>query len=116
MDAKKFAEKWIESWNSHNLDDIMRHYSEDIEITTPMIKLAAGIESGSLQGKEQVRAYWEKALTKIPDLHFELIEITSGVDSVALYYKSIMNKRAVEVMFFDQDGLVNKMIAHYTDL
>jgi ketosteroid isomerase-like protein len=116
MDAQKFAKQWIESWNSHDLDDIMKHYSDDIEITTPMIKLAVGIESGSLQGKEQVRTYWEKALTKIPDLHFELIDVTSGADSVALYYKSIMDKRAIEVMFFDQNGLVNKMIAHYTDL
>lgn len=116
MEAKKIAKEWIESWNSHNLEDIMKHYSEDIEITTPMLKLAAGIETGSLQGKEQVKAYWEKALTKIPDLHFELVEVTSGVDSVALYYKSVMNKMAIEVMFFDENGLVNKMIAHYTDL
>ena len=116
MDAKKFAKEWIDSWNSHDLDDIMMHYSEEIEITTPMLKLAAGIESGSLQGKEQVRAYWQKALIKIPDLHFELIEVTSGIDSVALYYKSVMNKMAIEVMFFDENGLVNKMIAHYTDL
>jgi ketosteroid isomerase-like protein len=116
MEAKKFAQKWIESWNSHDLDDIMKHYSEDIEITTPMIKLAAGIDNGSLQGKQEVRGYWEKALTKIPDLHFELVDVTSGVNSVALYYKSIMNKMAIEIMFFDKNGLVNKMIAHYTDL
>ena len=116
MDVKKFAKEWIDSWNSHDLDDIMKHYADDIQITTPMLKLAAGIESGSLQGKEQVRAYWQKALNKIPDLHFELIEVTSGIDSVALYYKSVMNKMAVEVMFFDENGLVNKMIAHYTDL
>lgn len=38
MNGRKFAEKWIISWNSHNLDDILSHYSEDIEITTPMIK------------------------------------------------------------------------------
>jgi len=116
MEAKKFAKGWIDSWNSHDLEDIMKHYSEDIEITTPMLKLAVGIESGSIQGKEQVKAYWQKALTKIPDLHFELVEVTSGIDSVALYYKSVMNKMAIEVMFFDENGLVNKMIAHYTDL
>ncbi|WP_269235430.1 nuclear transport factor 2 family protein [Flavobacterium flavigenum] len=116
MEPKKFAKQWIESWNSHDLEDIMKHYADDIQITTPMLKLAAGIESGSIQGKEEVRAYWEKALIKIPDLHFELIEVTSGIDSVALYYKSVMNKMAVEVMFFNENGLVNKMIAHYTDL
>ena len=110
MEAKKFAKEWIDSWNSHDLEDIMKHYSEDIEITTPMIKLAAGIESGSLQGKEQVRAYWEKALSKIPDLHFELVEVTSGVDSVALYYKSVMNKMAIEVMFFDEKGFIKPVV------
>ena len=114
IDTKKFAKEWIESWNSHNLDDILKHYSNEIEITTPMIKLAGGIETGSLTGKEYVSDYWSKALKKIPDLHFELIEVTEGVDSVALYYKSVMNKMAIEVMFFDENGLVNKMIAHYS--
>jgi ketosteroid isomerase-like protein len=114
MNAKKFAAQWIESWNSHDLDSIMAHYSEDVEITTPMIKMAAGIESGSLKGKEAVRDYWQKALHKIPDLHFELVETTVGVDSVALYYKSVMNKMAIEVMFFNEVGLINRMIAHYT--
>lgn len=116
MEAEKFAKEWVYSWNSHDLDEIMKHYSDDIEMTTPMIKLAAGIESGSLQGKEQVRAYCKRALSKIIDLHFELVDVTSGVDSVVLYYKSVINKMAIEVMFFDQNGLVNKMIAHYSDL
>jgi hypothetical protein len=114
MEAQKFANAWIESWNSHKLDDILNHYSEDIEITTPMIKLAAGIESGSLKGKEAVANYWGKALNKIPDLHFELITVTEGVNSIALYYKSIMNKMAIEVMFFNEEGKVNKMFTCYT--
>lgn len=114
MNAKAFATEWINSWNSHDLEHILTHYSDDIEITTPMIKLAAGIESGSLKGKEQVAAYWKKALERIPDLHFELIEVTEGVNSVALYYKSVMNKMAIEVMFFNEQGKVNRMYALYT--
>lgn len=115
MNAQKFAEAWISSWNSHDMEDILKHYSEDIEITTPMIKLAGGIESGSLKGKEAVADYWNRALAKIPDLHFELVDVTEGVDSVALYYRSVMNKMAVEVMFFNEEGKVNRMIAHYTN-
>lgn len=115
MNPNKFAESWIESWNCHDLDAILNHYADDVEITTPMIKLAAGIDSGSLKGKEIVRNYWEKALHKIPDLHFELYEVTAGVNSIALYYKSVMNKKAIEVMFFDDDGKVNKMHAFYTE-
>ena len=114
MDAQKFAKDWISSWNSHKMEDILSHYADDIEVTTPMIKLAAGIESGSLKGKALVADYWIKALVKVPDLHFELVDVTSGVNSVALYYKSIMNKMCVEVMFFNEKGLVNRMFAHYS--
>jgi ketosteroid isomerase-like protein len=114
METKHFAENWIKSWNSHNMEDILSHYSEDIEITTPMIKLALGIDNGSLKGKEKVKDYWEKALKKIPDLHFELYEVTSGVNSIALFYKSVMDKKAIELMFFDKNGKINKMYALYT--
>lgn len=113
MNHQKFAEEWINSWNSHDLDDILSHYSEDIEISTPMIAMATGGKESSLKGKEKVREYWEKALDKFPDLHFELIQSTAGVSSVALFYKSIMDKYAVEVMFFNEEGKVNKMYAHY---
>jgi ketosteroid isomerase-like protein len=113
VDQKKFAEAWISSWNSHNLDHILNHYSDDIEIFTPMIKLATGGNTDSLKGKEAVRDYWKKALDKIPDLHFDLIEVTEGTNSVALYYKSVMNKMAIEVMFFNEEGKVSKMYAHY---
>ncbi|MEP6932296.1 MAG: nuclear transport factor 2 family protein, partial [Flavobacterium sp.] len=114
MNAQTFAKEWINSWNSHNLEDILSHYTDDIEITTPMIKLALGIDTGTLKGKALVADYWRKALEKIPDLHFELYEVTSGVNSVALYYKSVLNKDAIEVMFFNENGKVNKMFAHYT--
>lgn len=114
MDAKKFAEEWVASWNSHDMDDILSHYSDDIEVTTPMIKIATGGETSTLKGKEAVAAYWKKAMERLPDLHFELLDVTEGVGSVALYYKSVMDKRSVEVMFFNEEGKVNRMFAHYT--
>lgn len=112
--AQQFAKTWIEAWNSHDLDVILSHYSEDIEITTPMIKMALGEGDGSLKGKDAVADYWKRALDKMPDLHFVLYDVTEGVNSVALYYKSVMDKIAVEVMFFNEEGKVNKMFAHYT--
>jgi len=115
MDAQHFAKQWIDSWNSHDMEAILSHYTENIEITTPMIKMALGVDNGSLKGKAQVADYWQKALDKIKELHFELYDVTSGVDSIALYYKSVMNKKAIEVMFFNEDGKVYKMIAHYTN-
>ncbi|MDQ0782738.1 nuclear transport factor 2 family protein [Chryseobacterium sp. W4I1] len=113
MNHQKFAEEWILTWNSHDLEDILSHYAEDIEVITPMISLATEGKESTLKGKTAVREYWKKALEKFPDLHFELIKSTAGVNSVALFYKSIMDKHAVEVMFFDDEGKINKMYAHY---
>jgi len=112
-DPKRFAAAWIESWNSHELDRILSHYADEVVVTTPMIKVAMGIDTGTLQGRGPVRGYWQAALEKVPDLHFELVECTQGVDSIALYYKSVMGKMAIEVMVFDSDGKVCKVIAHY---
>jgi ketosteroid isomerase-like protein len=57
--------KLIDAWNSHDLDVILSHYSEDIEITTPMIKMALGEGDGSLKGKDAVADYWRRALDKM---------------------------------------------------
>jgi len=60
-DAGKFAHDWIVSWNSNNLDKIMKHYSDDVEVVSSMIKFALNTGAGSLKGQERVRRYWEAA-------------------------------------------------------
>ena len=115
MNQQQFAEKWIKSWNSHDLDDILSHYTDDFEITTPMIKMALGIDTGTLKGKKAISDYWSKALEKFPDLRFELYDVAAGVNSVVIYYKSLMEHTTIEVMFFTDYGKVSKVIAHYSD-
>ncbi|WP_294294153.1 hypothetical protein [uncultured Chryseobacterium sp.] len=44
MDHQKFAAAWISAWNSHDLENILSHYSDDLMITTPMITLATGVK------------------------------------------------------------------------
>ena len=112
-DIKVFSTEWIEAWNSHDLDRILSHYTDDVEVTTPMIKIAMGVDNGTVHGKKAARQYWAASLQKVPDLHFVLVESTQSVDSVALYYKSVMDKMAIETMWFNNEGKVNKVIAHY---
>jgi hypothetical protein len=113
-EPEQFAREWIDSWNSHDFDLIMPHYSDDVEIFTPMIRIATGVDQDSLRGKPAVEKYWRTALERLPDLHFDLIAIATGVRSIALYYRSVMNMYTVEVMFFDDAGKVNRIYAHYT--
>ncbi len=111
--SRTFAQEWIESWNSHDLDRIMAHYSDDFQMTSPFIIKLMNDPSGTIKGKEKVRAYWDKALKRIPDLHFELIEVLASVDSITIYYHAVLGKRAAEVFVFNDQGKVARAIAHY---
>lgn len=116
LQAQEFAREWIEAWNSHNIDRILEHYSEDFEMTTPMIVLTMNDQTGTLKGKKNVKSYWEKALEKVPDLRFELLDVFISVNSLVIYYKAVFGKRAAEILFFGEDGKVNRSIAHYNEI
>jgi hypothetical protein len=113
-DARKFAEDWIAAWNQHDLNEILSHYTDNFEMTTPMIQRMLGIESGTLKGKKAVGDYWRAALQKVPDLKFSLIDVTCGINTVSIYYDSIMGKKAIETFFFNNDGKVVRAVATYT--
>ena len=111
-----FARKWIEGWNTHDLDRILSHYTDDFELTTPFIVTVMNDPSGALKGKAKIREYWARALERFPDLEFELIDVFVGVRSLAIHYRAVLGKLATEVLFFDEAGLVNRSAVHYDTL
>ena len=110
--AEDFAADWVESWNNHDLDRILSHYSDDFEMSSPAIVRLMDEPSGSLTGKEAVGAYWAKALELNRDLRFELVTTLVGVDSVTLYYKGHRGLSA-ECFHFGPDQKVIRAFAHY---
>jgi hypothetical protein len=110
--SEDFAREWIDSWNSHDLSRILSHYSEDFEMSSPLIIQIAGEPSGTLKGKAAVGAYWKKALQLVPDLRFERLETLVGVNSLTVYYKSARGLSA-EVFHFGPDRKVVRAYAHY---
>lgn len=113
--AETFAAEWISAWNSHDLERIVSPYADELEMTSPLVAQIAGEPSGKLKGKEQVRAYWAKALQLAPNLSFDLITVLGGVESITLYYysKGAKGRIAAEVLHFGPDGKVVKTFAHY---
>ena len=111
--AENFAQEWIEAWNAHELNRVLAHYTEDFEMSSPFIAQIAGEPSGTLKGKAAVGAYWKQALERLPELHFELVSVLTGVDSVVIYYKSAGGRLAAELFFFSPAGKVSKAAAHY---
>ncbi len=112
--AEQFAAEWIEAWNSQDLTAIVSHYTEDFEMASPFIAQVMNEPSGKLQGKACVAEYWSQGLQRSPDLHFELLTVLTGVESVTLYYRNHRGQFVAEVFFFAEDGRVEKADAHYT--
>jgi hypothetical protein len=113
-EARQFAEHWVNAWNKHDLEDILSHYTDNFEMTTPMIQRLLGIATGTLKGKKAIGDYWKVALQKIPDLSFSIIDVTCGVNSVSIYYNAVLGKRAIETFFFNSEGKVFKALATYS--
>lgn len=111
--AEHFVREWIEAWNNHDLEAVLSHYSDDFEMSSPFIESFNPGSDGTLRGKESVAQYWSAALEKFSDLHFILDSVFVGADSVAVSYTSVLDKKAVEVFFFDGNGKVVKAVAHY---
>ncbi|MGH3627286.1 MAG: nuclear transport factor 2 family protein, partial [Sciscionella sp.] len=116
MDSKfaaDFAAEWIAAWNAHDLQRVLAHYTEDFEMASPKIIQIAQEPSGRLVGKAAVGAYWATALARMPDLHFELLAVMLGVDSIVLHYRRTGGQLAAEVFYFDSNGLVFRACANY---
>lgn len=109
-----FAQQWIQDWNDHNLENILSHYSEEIQFTSPIIQQLAINTSGNLNGKHALKKYFSIGLEKYPQLTFHLIHELIGLNSVVLFYKSINDSYSAEFMEFDEKGKVKRVCAHYT--
>jgi len=113
--ARQFAEDWYSAWNSHDLESILEHYSEQVVFASPFVATLVGEPDGEMRGKAELRHYFARALTKFPDLHFEPIELLIGVHSLVLIYRSVNNQLAAETMRFNRSGSIIDVRCHYCD-
>lgn len=114
--ATAFSTSWVDSWNSHDLEKILSHYSEDFTIESPMAVKLYPESLGVVVGKSEVRKYWTIGLERSPDLRFEILDLLIGVNSVALYlFNTSSNKKSVEVMSFNSEKKVNKAIVSFSE-
>ncbi|MEW6144984.1 MAG: nuclear transport factor 2 family protein [Thermodesulfobacteriota bacterium] len=111
--ALRIARDWIDSWNRHDLDSIMSHYSEDVVLISPIVIKLLGDDSGTVMGRDALREYFKRGLEAFPELRFEMLEVFTGVDSLVLYYSRQNGPVGAEVMELNKDDKIRKVIAHY---
>jgi predicted ester cyclase len=92
----------------------MTHYEDGIELTSPAAAQLLGSADGNVEGKENVRAYFQRGLEAYPDLHFELEDVLWGVNSVVLYYRNQKGTRTAEFTELSPAGKVARVVANYS--
>jgi ketosteroid isomerase-like protein len=113
-EARSLANYWVEAWNAHDLDSIMSHYEETIELISPVAAQLLGIPGGRVAGKANLRAYFQRGLEAYPELRFRLEDVLCGVNSVVLYYANQKETRTAEFMELSAAGKVTRVLAHYS--
>ena len=113
-EAHKLANHWAEAWNSHDLDLIMTHYEDAVELTSPAAAQLLGTSDGKVVGKTNLRAYFQRGLEAYPELHFHLEDVLWGVNSVVLYYTNQKGTHTGEFMELSANGRVARVVANYS--
>ncbi len=108
------ANDWAAAWNAHDLELILTHYEDAVELTSPVAAQLLGAPDGKVIGKGNLRAYFQRGLGAYPELRFELEDVLWGLNSVVLYYKNQKGTRTAEFMELSGAGKVARVIAHYS--
>jgi predicted ester cyclase len=112
--ALKLANEWVAAWNAHDLDLILEHYDDSIELTSPVAAQQLGKPDGKVIGKASLRAYFQRGLETYPELRFRLEDVFCGVTSVVLLYANQKGTRSAEFMEISATGKVSRVVANYT--
>ncbi len=113
-EAGNLANHWVAAWNAHDLELIMAHYDDAIELTSPVAAQLLGTSDGKVVGKANLKAYFQRGLEAYPDLRFHLEDVLWGINSVLLYYTNQKGRRTGEFMELSATGKVVRVVANYS--
>jgi hypothetical protein len=99
--AVEFARRWVAAWNSHEVDAVLAHFTDDVVFTSPVAGQLVPETGGVLRGKAALRAYWSAALARVPDLHFEVVGAYAGVEHLVINYRNHVGGLVCELLRFD---------------
>src|SRR5260370_18133115 len=112
-EAWNLSNHWVASWNAHDLDSIMTHYEDCIELISPVAAQLLGTPDGRVVGKASLRAYFQRGLETYPKLQFRIEDVLCGISSVVLYYTNQKETRPVAVMDCHTTEHVAGAVANY---
>ncbi len=107
------ARAWCEAWHARDLDAVMAHYADDVELNSPTIVARWGHADGWLRGRQAVRANFAVGMRKA-DLRFEFVDVLIGANgSHAVLYRRETGVLVVDLVEVDTEGRGRRVVACY---
>ncbi len=101
IDAIGFSQQWVQAWNAHDVEAVLRHFDDDVVFTSPVAAKMLPETAGVVRGKSALRAYWATALQRVPDLRFTVEGVYQGIDTVVINYRNQDGGMVCEVLKFE---------------
>lgn len=98
VDPTAFAADWLAAWNSHDLESVLAHFAGDVVFTSPLAARVVPQSGGIVRGKQALRDYWTRAIDRIPALHFTLLGVYAGLDTIVIRFANERGEERCEVL------------------
>lgn len=113
-DSIAFAREWIDAFNAGDLERILSHYAQEVELVSPLYLRFTQGRTDRVAGLEELRHYFGTALGLYPDLRFTLLEVAEGSRGPCIRYRTSLGDRvAMECFEMDHDGKARRVLCHY---
>jgi ketosteroid isomerase-like protein len=114
--AEAHAKNWIEAWNTHDLERILSHYSQNVVFEAETVKMRWNKADGKLYGIEELRKHFALGLELAPKLKFEFEQVFLAPSGYAIMYRRENGNRVIDTITIDDVGHAAKVIAYYANV
>ena len=110
------ANDWFDAFNRHDLEALLALYDEQAAHYSPKLKIHQPETDGYIKGKAQLRAWWQDAFTRLPQLHYQVLQIMHNEESIFFeYIRSTPNEADMqigEVLMIKEGKIIASRVYH----
>jgi len=110
------AHKWLETFNNHNLEQLLSLYDEEAEHFSPKLKIKKPETNGLVKGKKSLYDWWQEAFEELPSLHYKVTSLTANGDRVFMeYIRTVDGEKdmlVAEVLEIKEEKIVFSRVYH----
>jgi hypothetical protein len=92
----------------------MKLYSPEVSFTAPTVIDRWHKPDGMLVGENALREHFQRGLELAPNLHFELLDVLTGVDGITIIYHRETGALVADVVELDDDNLAEEVHVYYS--